>query len=112
MNFGKRLAEEVYNLKTDPFCMNNLAMELAIAPLKNAMRTEMERRLREQGDLRMIGFGHLYEQYPFTRNANFYGRFMDGEATQAGWVNDSDFEEYFVDGDGNTLEKVVKQRPE
>lgn len=112
MNFGKRVSEELYNLKSDPFCINNLANNLALESLRNALRNEMERKLREQGDLRMIGFGHIYEQYPFTRNANFYGRFMAGDSTQAGWVNDSDFEEYYVDGDGNTLEQVIKKRPE
>ena len=69
---------------------------------------EMESKLREQDDLRMLGYGHLYEQHPFTNNANFYRRYMTGEETEAGWVNDSDFETHFIDGDGNTLKKVVR----
>ena len=31
---------------------------------------------------------------------------MAGEKTSSGWVNDSDFESYFVDGKGNNLKKV------
>ncbi len=108
LNFGKRVSEEVYNIKTDPFCTKNLADDFALRTLKNALRTEMESKLLEQGDLRMQGFGHLYEQYPFTRNGNFYGRYMAGEQTSSGWVIDSDFEEYYLDGDGNTLEKVIR----
>lgn len=110
MSFGKRVTEEVYNLKTDPFCSNNLADDPALQSLKKELRTEMESKLLAQGDLRMQGFGHLYEQYPFTRNGHFYERFMAGDSVQAGWVDDSDFEEHFLDGDGNTLEKVVKDR--
>ena len=68
----------------------------------------METKLLAQNDLRMQGFGHLYEKHPFTRNRNFYGRYMAGEKVKAGWVNDSDFETHFIDGAGNTLKEVIR----
>ncbi len=107
-NFGKRPEEELYNIAQDPFCMTNLASDLSYALSKSKLRSEMEAKLLAQGDLRMQGYGHLYEQYPFTRNQNFYGRFMAGEKTEAGWVNESDFEPSLLDGDGNPLGKVEK----
>lgn len=108
LNFGKRVSEELYNIKKDPFCTQNLAADVVLAVLKNELRMEMETKLLEQGDLRIMGYGHLYEMHPFTRNGNFYGRYMAGEETKASWVNDTDFETHYVDGDGNTLEKVIK----
>lgn len=106
LNFGKRVSEELYNIKKDPFCINNLAGNISSELLKAQLKSEMEAKLVEQNDLRMKGFGHLYEANPFTRNSNFYGRFMKGEKTSSGWVNDSDFESYFVDGEGNNLKKI------
>ncbi len=106
LNFGKREAEELYNISKDPFCMDNLAEELDHAPLKASLEREMEGKLLAQDDLRMRGYGQLYEQHPFTRNKDFYGRFMAGEKTVAGWVNKSDFEPFILDGDGNELQKV------
>lgn len=108
LNFGKRVSEELYNIKTDPFCMKNLADDVSFGLVKSKLKSEMEAKLIAQNDLRMSGFGHLYEAHPFTRNADFYGRFMAGEKTSSGWVNDSDFESTFIDGDGNTLEPVKR----
>lgn len=106
LNFGKRVSEELYDIKNDPFCINNLANDITLGVLKAKLKLEMEGKLLQQNDLRMKGFGHLYEAHPFTRNIDFYGRFMAGEKTSSGWVNDSDFETNFVDGEGNNLKKV------
>lgn len=106
MNFGKRPEEELYDLAKDPFCMLNLADEPAYAAQKSELETEMEERLLAQGDLRMTGFGHLYEKAPFVRGANFYSDFMAGKNPKAAWVNDTDFEPYILDGDGNEIKKV------
>lgn len=106
LNFGKRAAEELYDLKNDPFCMKNLADNISFTVIKSEMKNEMEGRLLGQGDLRMIGYGHLYEQVPFTRNNHFYERYMSGKNPKAGWVNEDDFELYFLDGEGQDLEKV------
>ncbi len=106
MNFGKRIEEELYDIVKDPFCMNNLASDLAYADMKASLKSEMESKLLAQGDLRMIGFGHLYEQAPFVNGRNFYTDFMAGKNPKAGWVNDTDFEPYLLDGDGNELKPL------
>ncbi|MGB7393137.1 MAG: sulfatase [Pricia sp.] len=113
LNFGKRSEEELYDIAKDPFCMNNLAGDPSFTSKKEALKKEMETKLMEQGDLRMQGYGHLYEQYPFVkgRGRDFYGDFMAGKNPKAGWVKDTDFEPYFLDGDGNELRKVKMGAP-
>lgn len=106
LNFSKRTSEELYNIKKDPFCMTNLADHITFKVLKEKLKSEMEGKLLRQNDLRMKGFGHLYEANPFTSNGDFYDRFMAGEETSSGWVNDSDFEPYFIDAEGYNLKKV------
>jgi len=91
--FGKRPPEEMYNIMEDPDCMNNLAENPVFAEKKKALRERMEKELTSQGDLRMLGRGDEYEQYPYAdpTGRNFYERYMDGEEMKTGWVNESDF---------------------
>jgi N-sulfoglucosamine sulfohydrolase len=92
--FGKRPAEELYDLKQDPDCLHNLAADPKHQSLKNQLKQQMERELKAQGDPRMFGRGSLFDQYPYANaeQRNFYERFMRGEKMKAGWVNESDFE--------------------
>jgi arylsulfatase A-like enzyme len=92
--FGKRPAEELYDLKRDPDCLHNLADDPNHRSLKELLRRQMERELRAQGDPRMFGRGYIFDQYPYANpeQRNFYERFMRGEKMKAGWVNESDFE--------------------
>jgi arylsulfatase A-like enzyme len=96
--FGKRPAEELYDLKQDPECLNNLAHDPKREPLKKQLKQQMERELRAQDDPRMFGRGAIFDQYPFANaeQRNFYERFMRGEKMKAGWVNESDFEKEVV----------------
>jgi hypothetical protein len=50
----------------------------------------------------------LYEKHPFVkgRGRDFYEDFMAGKDPKAGWVDESDFEPYILDGNGNELRKV------
>ena len=59
----------------------------------NSLRELMEKELKAQGDLRMIGRGAEYEKYPYAdpSGKNFYERYMSGEEMNTGWVNKSDF---------------------
>jgi len=107
LNFGKRESEELYNIQRDPSCMNNLANDLAHIPVKRRLKNKMEKKLKEQGDLRMIGYGHLYERAPMVNGKNFYKMYMSGDNPKAGWVNDDDFETYYLDDNGNQIQKVV-----
>ena len=88
--FGKRPAEEFYDLRADPDCLTNLIGRVASEPLKQQLFQD----LRAQGDPRMFGRGHEFDEYPYAveHDRNFYERFRRGEKVKAGWVNESDFE--------------------
>ena len=92
--FGKRPAEELYRLKEDSDCLVNLEGEETYRKQKQALRTKLFQELKNQQDPRMLGQGHVFDQYPYADPAtkNFYERMMRGEKVRANWVNDSDFE--------------------
>lgn len=93
LNFGKRVAEEMYNVVEDPFCMNNLAEDKAYAELKAELSTEMTQRLTEQDDPRILGNGDIFDNYPYQGAVqNYYNRYMSGEKVPAGWVNETDYD--------------------
>lgn len=92
MNFGKRPSEELYDTINDPDCVKNLAQEAKYQNIKERLRQEMENKLLAEGDLRTIGYGHIYESYPQVEMQGFYERFMSGEKLKTGWVNESDYE--------------------
>ncbi len=92
LNFGLRSADELYDLTNDPDCTQNLATGSAEDKRIEALRERMESKLKSQGDPRMFGRGHLFDEYEPTRGAGFYERFMRGEKPNAGWVNETDFE--------------------
>ena len=92
--FGKRPAEELYDLARDPYCLTNLAGDPRHQGLQRRLRQEMERELRAQGDPRQAGRGDVFDNYVYAdeRTRSFYEKFTRGEAPKAGWVNESDFE--------------------
>lgn len=94
--FGKRPAEELYDLIRDPDCTKNLAYNSKYKSRKLMLQKEMEQKLKAQGDLRMLGFGQLYEQYPFAEINGFYERYMGGEKLKTGWVNEDDYEKQLI----------------
>ena len=93
--FGKRVAVELYDLKADPDCVNNLANDPQRRALRDRLEQQMVARLKQQGDPRMFGRGEEFDKmiYSAASTRNFYERFMNGEGVRAGWVNDSDFDE-------------------
>lgn len=97
--FGKRPAEELYDLKKDPDCVSNLADEEEYAATKKALREQMVKELKEQGDPRMFGKGEIFDKYVYSNKGTrgFYERFMKGEKIRAGWVNPTDFEKKPLD---------------
>ena len=93
LNFGKRVAEELYNVKEDPYCMNNLTDNASYDSRLKALRDEMTRRLTDQEDPRMLGRGEVFMTYPYAEpNRGMYEKLMSGQEVNTGWVNDSDFE--------------------
>ena len=94
MCFGRRGTEELYDLKSDPDCLKNLAARADQRDRKERLRKQLFDELRAQEDPRMFGKGGVFEAEPYAQPAqrNFYERYLKGEKLKAGWVNDSDFE--------------------
>jgi hypothetical protein len=92
--FGKRVAEELYDLSKDGDCLINLVGKRKHEKLLKELRTQMEAELKKQGDPRMFGKGAEFDRMPHASEAtrDFYNRFMKGEKLRAGWVRPTDFE--------------------
>ncbi len=92
--FGKRPAEELYDLRQDPDCLRNLAGQADSRALQEELRRRLFSELAAQDDPRMRGQGAVFEAYPYANEGQrgFYERFRRGERIPAGWVNESDFE--------------------
>lgn len=92
--FGKRPDEELYRIRDDRYCMNNLAATPAFAAKKQELETKLLIRLREENDPRQTGPADYFERMPYAdkKGQGFYERFQAGEKLNAGWVNSSDFE--------------------
>lgn len=92
--FGKRGSEELYQIDKDPYSMVNLAENKSYLKIKNGLRMQMEKELREQNDPRMFGRGHTFDAFPYSNDSvkGFYERYMKGEKLKTGWINESDYE--------------------
>jgi N-sulfoglucosamine sulfohydrolase len=64
--FAKRPGEELYDLKTDPEQIHNLAAEPAYAKSKQEMSTRLMKLLTGARDPRVTGDGQTFERSPFT----------------------------------------------
>jgi N-sulfoglucosamine sulfohydrolase len=102
-SFGKRPQEELYSIGSDPDCMKNLALHPEYQGIKAALKGQLFEELKAQGDPRMFGKGHIFDEYKYSgaTSVNFYERYMAGEDIKAGWVNESDFEKDFYEQDEN-----------
>ena len=65
---AKRGAEELYDLKSDPDCLTNLASDPKYADVKTRLRTQIERELTAQQDPRLLGHGDVFDHYKYTGN--------------------------------------------
>jgi uncharacterized sulfatase len=61
---GKRPADELFDLASDPGNLKTLVAEPQHKKLLEAMRTELEDYLRDTGDPRIVGNGEVWESYP------------------------------------------------
>ncbi len=64
--FGKRPAEELYDLRSDPDQLVNLASDPARATDKKALSSRLMAALRDSGDPRAQGGGDEFDRYPYT----------------------------------------------
>lgn len=92
--FGKRPPEELYDLRKDPDCVNNLAGHTDFAAVQAKLKQQLTDMLKAQGDPRIFGQGKVFDDYPYAdaRFRDFYERHQRGEKLSPGWVNPSDFE--------------------
>jgi N-sulfoglucosamine sulfohydrolase len=63
--FGKRPAEELYDLKHDPCQTNNVAAQGSYAPARQAMRDRLESWMKESGDPRAFSEDDRWDRYPY-----------------------------------------------
>jgi N-sulfoglucosamine sulfohydrolase len=63
---GKRPEEELYDIQTDPHCITNLANNPDHQNTKTALWQKLRETLKQHGDPRMEGKGHIFDDYPVT----------------------------------------------
>lgn len=64
--FGKRPAEELYDLSKDPDQIHNIAADPAYAAKRKELAGQLMKILKEAGDPRVAGDGMTFERPPFT----------------------------------------------
>lgn len=70
--FGKKQAEELYDLEKDPECMDNLAYTPEYKEILKRMKQQLFEDLKAQGDPRMHGKGHVFDAYKHSKSPGFY----------------------------------------
>lgn len=65
LSFGKRPAEELYDLKSDPGQMNNVADDKKYNKTISALRKRMDAWQQETADPRLTREGARFEKYPY-----------------------------------------------
>lgn len=77
---GMRPEEELYAVRADEGCLVNLAGDPNYGDVLRAMREELQAKLREQRDPRVLGYGDIFESYPrYSSMRNFDGFKAQGE---------------------------------
>jgi len=93
LSFQKRDSIELYDIRKDPVCINNLAGQKIFSKRVNDMENLMNRELQKQQDPRITSNGAIFDNYPYAGpEKDYYNRFLKGEKIDAGWVEKTDFE--------------------
>jgi uncharacterized sulfatase len=66
LGFGKRPAEELYDLKNDPNQVNNLAYDQTYKLIRDQLSETLFKELREQSDPRVCETECRFESSPYT----------------------------------------------
>jgi arylsulfatase A-like enzyme len=77
MSFGKRPAEELYDIAKDPDCVHNLANDAKFSDTKAKLWQQLRGELADQGDPRIIDGGDIFDAYPncrVDRQQKLYGQ--------------------------------------
>jgi uncharacterized sulfatase len=64
ISFEKRDSEQLYDIKKDPFCLNDLSKSEKMKPILQKLSRELEQKLIEQNDPRMTSDGDVFDSYP------------------------------------------------
>ena len=67
--FGRRPAEELYDIRHDPECVINLAGEPEYRKARERLWADLEKILRETGDPRIFGGGDVFDGYEYVGEA-------------------------------------------
>jgi N-sulfoglucosamine sulfohydrolase len=62
---AKRPADELYDLKKDPYQLNNVAAEPDYASTLKKLKDQLMKELKESGDPRVLGQGDIIESYKY-----------------------------------------------
>ena len=62
--YEKRPSEQLYDIKKDPSCVNNVAEVPFYAEIRKELRTKLDTELNHQGDPWVLGFGDIFDSYP------------------------------------------------
>ncbi|MEY2882246.1 MAG: hypothetical protein RLZZ15_4626 [Verrucomicrobiota bacterium] len=68
LSLGKRLPDELYDLRRDPTGVDNLAHDLAYADTFQAMRARMMAMLKAEQDPRALGEAAIFDTYQYAGN--------------------------------------------
>jgi N-sulfoglucosamine sulfohydrolase len=63
--FGKRPAEELYDLRKDPAQLNNVAGKPEYAKVKDKLAAALMEELKATKDPRVLGEGDVFDEYPY-----------------------------------------------
>jgi uncharacterized sulfatase len=64
LGFAKREADQLYNIKEDPYCMIDLANSTKHQIVLKKLQLQLEKELIAQGDPRALGNGAIFDTYP------------------------------------------------
>jgi len=97
--FGRRPADELYDLARDRDCVNNLAGRQEFKTRKEQLQQQLFAELKAQGDPRLLGWGQVFDDYPYAnpKQQGFYERYMSGKISNIPSIHRSDFEKAPLD---------------
>ncbi len=78
LGFGKRPAEELYDLRSDPAELRNRAADPALAAVRANLAAELDEQLKAWRDPRAMGLGDVFDKYPYVGGAATRDFFQKG----------------------------------
>ena len=78
LGFGKRPAEELYDLRADTVEQKNLATDPSKAKIKEQLAAELDAQLKAWRDPRALGAGDEFDRYPYYGSMDPVGFFDKG----------------------------------